>query len=139
MGKTGSRMTKPTKGYLTGMASEYLVLSMLSRLGVEAYLSLGNQKSVDIHVINRTGRTLSVDVKSVQGYSSLVVNNVRPSQEHFIVFVVYNNRFQDLKAIPDVYVVPSEDVSKLQSTFASQKRMMKGKLTPYKDKWQLLS
>ena len=34
--------------YNTGIASEYLVLSMLYRLGVDAYLTLGNRKSIDI-------------------------------------------------------------------------------------------
>ena len=62
--------------YNTGIASEYLVLSMLFRLELEAYISAGNKKSIDIRVINKHGRPISIDVKSVRDYSSIPVNNL---------------------------------------------------------------
>ena len=36
--------------YNTGIASEYLILSKLYRLDLEAYISHGNKKSIDIRV-----------------------------------------------------------------------------------------
>ena len=78
----------------TGIASEYLVLSKLYRLELEAYISQGNKKSVDIRVIKKDGSAISIDVKSVRGYSSLVVNNVQPKENHFIVFIIYNDKFR---------------------------------------------
>ncbi|NLP59461.1 hypothetical protein [Lutibacter sp. B1] len=124
----------------TGIASEYLILSKLYRLDLEAYISQGNKKSVDIRVIKENGETLSIDVKSVRGYSSLVVNNVVPKENHFLVFVIYNNKFEDLDSHPDIFIVPSQKICEpLVSTFKKEKRIMKGKLAEYKDKWNLLT
>jgi hypothetical protein len=124
----------------TGIASEYLILSKLYRLDLEAYMSQGNKKSVDIRVIKEDGQTLTVDVKSVRGYSSLVVNNVEPKLNHFIVFVIYNNKFDNLNEHPDIYIVPSEEIREpLVSTFKKEKRVMKGGLEPFKDKWHFIS
>ena len=39
--------------YNTNMASEFYVLSMLHRIGVDAALTLGNKKAVDIFADNR--------------------------------------------------------------------------------------
>jgi|SRR5690606_25023542 hypothetical protein len=124
----------------TGIASEYLILSKLYRLELEAYISQGNKKSVDIRVIKENGETLSIDVKAVRGYSSLVVNNVEPKKNHFLVFVIYNNKFEDLDSHPDIFIVPSQKICEpLVSTFKKEKRVMKGKLAEYKDKWNLLT
>lgn len=124
----------------TGIASEYLILSKLYRLELEAYISQGNKKSVDIRVIKENGETLSIDVKAVRGYSSLVVNNVEPKDNHFLVFVIYNNKFEDLNSHPDIFIVPSQKICKpLVSTFKKEKRIMKGKLAEYKDRWNLLT
>ncbi len=50
-------------GYNTNLAAEFHVLSVLHRLGVDATLTLGNKKSVDIAVIKGAGRSITVDVK----------------------------------------------------------------------------
>ncbi len=123
----------------TGIASEYLILSKLYRLELEAYMSQGNKKSVDIRVIKKDWTTLSIDVKSVRGYSSLVVNNVESRENHFLVFVVYNNKFEDINVNPDIFIVPSEKVCEpLVSIFKEEKRVMKNKLLEYKDRWDFL-
>ncbi len=119
----------------TGIASEYLILSYLYRRGMEAYISQGNKKSVDIRVIKDNGKPISIDVKSVRGYSSLVVNNVESKKDHFIVFGIYNNNFEDLSKQPENYVVPSLKIPELQSTFKKEKRMMKGAIKDYRDAW----
>ena len=62
--------------YNTGIAAEYFILSQLYRQEVEAYISHGNKKAIDIRIIKRDQTSISVDVKSVRGYSSFVVNNV---------------------------------------------------------------
>jgi penicillin-binding protein-related factor A (putative recombinase) len=119
----------------TGLASEYLILSKLYRLELEAYMSQGNKKSIDIRVIRENGTSISIDVKSVRGYSSLVVNNVIPKDNHFIVFVIYNNKFENLNEEPDIYIVPSTELSQITNTYKTQKRVLKSKLTRYKDNW----
>lgn len=71
-------MIERANNFNTGIASEYLILSMLYRLGLEAYITQGNKKSIDIRVILRNGTTKTIEVKAVRGYLSLVVNNILP-------------------------------------------------------------
>lgn len=125
-----------TNSFNTGIASEYLILSKLYRLDLEAYISQGNKKSIDIRVITDKGKSLSIDVKSVRGYSSLVVNNVIEAENHFIIFVIYKNKFSEVDVPPDIYIVPSFQIKEIKSSFGQQDRVMKGKLLNYKDKWE---
>lgn len=52
-------------GYDTNLASEFHVISLLHRLGLEANLTLGNKKAVDIVVVRRAGDAITIDVKAV--------------------------------------------------------------------------
>ena len=130
-------MSSDQKNYNTGVAAEYYVLSLLYRLGYEAYLTVGNKKSIDIRVV-MGDRTITIDVKAVQGYSSLIVNNVRPQRYHFCVFCCYNNKFDDPTQSPSVYIVPSLDLPKIMRTFGTQTRVFKRDLLSYQDRWAIL-
>lgn len=123
----------------TGVAAEYFVLSQLYRLGLEAYISQGNKKAIDIRIIKNNKTTVSLDVKAVRGYSSLVVNNFKPQDKHFAVFIIYNNKFDNLNILPDVYIVPSRKVAQITTTYGSEKRIMKGDLKDYLNQWELLT
>lgn len=125
-------------GYDTGTASEFLVLSNLYRLGVNAFISLGNKKSIDLIIKAKNGSSISVDVKSVQGYSSIVVNNVKAAVNHFIVVVVYKNKFADPTILPDFYIIPSEKIGGLSENYNGQLRLLKGKIVTYQNKWECL-
>ena len=48
-----------TVNQTTGMVSEFYVLSVLLRCGINANLTLGNQKKVDI-IVNNKGAVLEV-------------------------------------------------------------------------------
>jgi hypothetical protein len=125
----------------TAVAAEYFILSQIYRLGLEAYISQGNKKTIDIRVIQENGNPISVDVKAVRGYSSLVVNNVKTIENHFIVFVIYNNKFEDVLTQPEVYIVPSIDVPSITKHFKEEKRVMKGGLEKYEkylNNWKAL-
>jgi len=123
--------------YNTGIASEYYILAQLYRLGYEAYVSLGNKKSIDIRIV-KDEKTVTLDVKAVQGYSSLIVNNLTYKASHFVAFVIYNNKFEDLKFVPEVYIMSSLDVKTIEKSFKDQKRVFKGELQPFKDNWKCL-
>lgn len=51
--------------YNTNLASEFHVLSMLHRLGLDAVLTLGNKKMVDVVVTNDEGDVITLNVKSI--------------------------------------------------------------------------
>jgi len=131
-------MKKRANSFNTGIASEYLILSHLYRLDLESYISQGNKKSVDIRVIREDGSTISIDVKSVRDYSSLVVNNVEPKEDHYIIFVIYNKKFSDITTSPDIFIVPSFKIPFLMKQWGDQKRIMKGVLTDFKDRWDYI-
>lgn len=59
----------------TNLAAEYYVMSLLSRAGKEAYLSLGNKKGVDIIV--QTGRVsiCLIEVKGVNQNNDWLIGN----------------------------------------------------------------
>ena len=85
-----------------------------------------------------SNKVWSVDVKAVRGYSSLVVNNVKPSVDHIIVLVIYNDKFDVVEYMPEMFVVPSLEVEAITSYFKSEKRIMKNALTRYKSGWEYL-
>lgn len=125
-------------GYDTGAASEFLVLSSLYRLGVNAFISLGNKKSIDIIIKAKNGLSLSVDVKSVQGYSSIVINNVKSAKNHFVVVVIYKNKFTIPSVLPDFYIIPSERIHELAKSYKKEIRLLKGDILDYQDNWSAL-
>lgn len=122
----------------TGVAAEYFVLSQLYRKGIEAYVSQGNKKAIDIRIVREDGVAVSLDVKAVRGYSSLVVNNVKPVVGHFVAFVIYNGKFEDVETCPEVFIVPSTEVPAITKCWKEEKRVMKGSLADYKDRWDLV-
>ena len=103
--------------YNTNLAAEFYVLSVLHRLGAEANLTLGNKKSVDIVVVRDAGNAATVDVKGLAGTTSWPVDNLKEGKpNHFIAFVCFLNKIQDLSTVPEVFVIPSERVAEFTYT-----------------------
>ncbi len=94
--------------YDTNLASEFFVLATLHRLGVNASLTLGNKKALDIFVARRSGEEVTVDVKGVAGKYDWPAGNIRSieSKNHFVVLVSFEGRIADPTAMPSVWVVP---------------------------------
>lgn len=134
-----------TEGYNTNLAAEYFVLSMLYRIGFDAYLTLGNKKSVDI-VVDKGNLLITIDVKGMAGTTNWPMENFKKRTEnHFVVLVSFVNKIADYSALPEVYVVPSEDVSALiyENPKGSRRGItlsrMRKEAATYKDAWHLLS
>lgn len=145
----------------TNLASEFYVLSMLYRKGLDASLTLGNKKSVDI-VIVKDNKTKTVDVKGIKEKSAAFpVDNCNLRKEtHFIIFVSFKDisNHRVLEKNPEIYIVPSLDLDK-QFRELEDYSTCKGKLvydnpkktrrvvdlnrlrklaSKYKDRWDLL-
>ena len=96
----------------TGLASEFYVLSALLRNSVDANITLGNQKKVDIIVINK-GVAMTIDVKSLRSTGDFIIGNYNENKDdknHFYIFVYYSN-FENVKENPELYVVPATEIS----------------------------
>jgi len=122
----------------TGIAAEYFILSQLYRQSIEAYISIGNTKTIDIKIIKKDGFAISLDVKAVRGYSSLIVNNLTYKPDHYVAFVVYNDNFEKIECMPEVYIVPSLIVEQIKRDYNKQLRVMKGDIQGFKDQWELI-
>lgn len=101
-------------GYNTNLAAEFYVLSTLHRLGVDANLTLGNKKSVDIAVVRGTGDAITVDVKGLAKATGFPIDNVKPgTPRHYLVFVCYMGKIGDPTAPPRSWIVPSTELEPL--------------------------
>ena len=101
-----------TLNQTTGMVSEFYVLSVLLRCGINANLTLGNQKKVDI-IVNNKGVAMTIDVKGLKSSGDFIIGNYMESKDdknHFYIFVYYSN-FETVKENPELFVVPATEIS----------------------------
>lgn len=100
--------------YDTAMAAEFYVLSMLYRLGIEASLTLGNKKAVDITVTRALGDIVTIDVKGIRGKTSWPIHDRYRKRSHYYVFVTFLDRIDKPAVQPEVYIVPSTSIPRLK-------------------------
>lgn len=93
--------------HITGMASEYYVLSLLNRVGAEAYLTLGNTKKSDI-LVKKGYEAITIDVKGCKCNSFPIGTEYerKKDKNHFYVFLSYKN-FENIHELPEIFIVPS--------------------------------
>ena len=132
-------------GYNTNLAAEFYVLSILHRLGMNATLTLGNKKSVDIVISRDAGDALTIDVKGLAGRTNWPVDNLKEGRKrHFIAFVTFLGQIADPSVQPEVYIVPSDEVGALiyQNPAGDRRVIQLGRARKswekYKDGWGLL-
>jgi len=131
-------------GYDTNLAAEFHVLSMLHRQGIAATLTLGNKKAVDIVVVPRLGKPVTIDVKGLAGKTGWPVDNLKAGRTgHFIVFVCFLAKIEDPSVVPEVYVVPSTHLRGLIYKAPGGRRVvhlsrLREKAQRYRDAWKLL-
>lgn len=109
--------------YNTNMASEFYVLSMLHRLEVDAALTLGNKKAVDIIVANENGETITIDVKGLAGrYDDWYADNIRSTlgRQHFYVLVSFNGKKTDPDTPPKAWIIPANEVDQFIKKYRNQ-------------------
>lgn len=131
--------------YNTNLASEFYVLSLLHRLGMDAMLTLGNKKSVDLVAVNSEGKSYTIDVKGLAGKTSWPVDNVKLEKaSHFLVFVCYHGAIANLAALPETWVIPSAALTPFiyhapgGRKVVERRRLLK-EAELFKDAWHLLT
>ena len=109
---TPERGPSPQRGYNTNLASEFYVLSMLYRFGLDASLTLGNKKSVDISVVLEPGRVITIDVKAVKAKMDWLMGNPPKGAMagHFVVLVSYEGGFDDHATVPRCWIFSHEEI-----------------------------
>ena len=100
------------KSLNTNLASEFYVLSMLYRCGLNAHLTFGNRKSADI-IIERGNKIVTIDVKGLRGKTNFPIKrDGLKSSSHFYIFISFLNQIEETTVLPAVYVVPSLKLTK---------------------------
>jgi hypothetical protein len=133
--------------YNTNLAAEFWVLSMLHRLGVDATLTLGNKKAVDIVITDDRAGHKTVDVKGLQKRYDWPADNIRQSApgdhfEHFYVFLTFDGKIKDPDYAPSVWIVPANEVGRFVRCYKTRTVVSRAALvrdgTQYKQAWSLL-
>jgi hypothetical protein len=106
-------------------------------------LTLGNTKEIDLLVSNEEGKKVSIDVKGLKNTTNWVINPKLKRKDHFFVLVCFKNKFLNLTAVPEVFVVPSLEIDKILESWAGRPDVhcvnySKIRKTDYKDRWDLL-
>ena len=138
--------TKRQSSYDTNLASEFFVMSELHHLGLDAHLTLGNKKAVDIVVVHAPGDTITIDVKAVAGSVDWLVGSSvgEPRERHFVVLITHNGKFPELSTTPDIWILPHAEFlalvkrAKPPSKMRFVSRSAVRKLAGRADAWNLL-
>jgi hypothetical protein len=131
-------------GYNTNLAAEYYVLSVLYRKGVNAYLTLGNRKAIDI-VVDFGDHVTTIDVKGIAGTTLWPLDNFAGAkQNHYLILLSFLNKIHDANILPEAYIVPSDKIEEFM--YHNPKHTRKGirlghiraKGIEFRDAWSLI-
>lgn len=93
------------------LAAKFYVLSVLHRLGAEATLTHAQPDNVDIAAVRKSGEAFTLDVKTLTGKSDWPVESFSARKHHFLVFVRFEEGWQqDPQTPPVVFIWPSEEL-----------------------------
>ena len=131
--------------YNTNLASEFHVLSVLHRLGLDAMLTLGNKKMVDIVVTSEKGELITIDVKGIAKKYDWPADNIREPKrgKHFIILVSYEGQIEAPTFTPNVWIIPSGKMKGFEKQYATRKNISRPLIVNKGDKylqaWELIT
>ena len=136
----GAKRERPNN-QLTGMAGEFLVVGQLFKREIQAAVTFGNAKGVDVMAFNpSTGCSFIIEVKTVRTPNSWIIKAARIHTTHVYVFVTLNAPGEQ----EDFYIVPGGDIAADLTGFFGKslayddrQAINRGPLKPYKDNWKL--
>ena len=71
-----------------------------------------------------TQKKVTIDVKGLKNTTDWIMpNNPCQGSDHFYVLVTFKNKFGDLEEIPEVYTLPSEQITKLCACWLEEKKL----------------
>ena len=130
--------------YNTNLASEFHVLSVLHRLGVNAYLTMGNKKSVDIVVSDDEANLITIDVKGIAKKYDWPADNIKAPKggKHFIALVSYEENISDPTFSPNVWIIPYENLQEFIKKYKTRKNISRSLIVNKGEKylyaWELI-
>ncbi|MDD5693662.1 MAG: hypothetical protein PHU86_04300 [Patescibacteria group bacterium] len=134
----------------SNLASEFFVMSVLCRMGLNPILTLGNRKEIDI-LLHSKNKTYTIDVKGIRDKTNWPIGNkskidaIKSLKNHLFIFVSFLNKFDDSTVGPEIYIVPSCDVMNLKvwwgakyDQYSIMYNALKRKSKKYENAWHYL-
>ena len=135
-------MKNDTVRYNTNLAAEFWVLSALYRFGVEAHLTLGNKKSIDILILRNSKTICTVDVKGVADPYDWPADNIKvlDNPNHFYIFLSFEGKILDPLANPSIWIIPSNQIEPFIKTYKTRvvvsRALVKRDGNKFKNAWR---
>ena len=99
---------------MSGMAGEFLVVGKLFKRGLQASITLGCAKAIDVLVYNpNTGKNYCVQVKTLREKNCFPIKKSDINPEHIFVFVILGK----FTAEEQFYIIKGRDILKDVDTF----------------------
>ena len=132
--------------YHTNLAAEFYVLSCLHRIGLDAHLTLGNRKGVDIVVLRDDGDAVTVEVKGLAGKYEWPAGNLESQRpdKHYVVLISFEGQIDELAMPPPrAWVVPFTDMDRFVRHYRTRTNVSRSKIlragTEYENAWRLIA
>ena len=107
--------TDPRDGQISGLAGELFVAAELLKRDLQTSVTFGNAKAVDILAFNaNTGRTFTVQVKTVRKKTYWLIAHARVDPRHVYVFVLLNKPGEPV----EYFVVPGSVLAQSPERFS---------------------
>ncbi len=131
-----------TSGTNAGLAAEFHVASQLARLGYTVTLTIGQHKMIDIIVAHPDGRIATIDAKGLKDTTTWPLKPKKRDRTHFFALVGYHNKFGDLAAQPQTFIIPSTEIDMVLTPWGTTDQAgvnySKVKNGPYREAWSLI-
>ncbi len=138
-------MERNQSQYNTNLAGEFWVLSALHRRGLEAHLTLGNKKSVDIVIVHGPQRLSTVEVKALAKRYDWPADNITRFNDsaHFYVLLSFEGRIGDPSFSPSAWVIPSGEMEHFKRKYRTRSVISRALIERdgirFKDAWDQLT
>ena len=137
---------RATDKQITGMAGEFLTAGKLFKLGLQAAVTLGNAKSIDILAFNpKKEKNYNVQVKTNRAKNCFLIDKENIRKDDIYVFVLLNENDKQ----EDFFIIKGESLlNNIDHFWGSSYKPGKqtkmpainyGPLAKYKDNWKLFS
>ena len=132
--------------YHTNLAAEFYVLSCLHRMELDAHLTLGNRKGVDIVVLRESGEAVTVEVKGLAGKYEWPAGNLRAQHpgSHFVVLVSFEGRIDEAEMPPPrAWIVPFPEVQRFLRYYETRTNVSRSEIinhgSRFENSWWLIA
>lgn len=100
----GARIMVKSDSQQRGLAGEYYVAFIISRLGYDIAITVGRAKRFDMVALASSGETVKIQVKSTRSYGDWLVPGKFDSSRNSVVALVRLGK--DNTQRPELYLVP---------------------------------